>query len=248
MDRWGRTVCLIGAVGIVLFVGAACAKKSLKADMGSQSSQPARVSPGASAESSNRTTAATGRPEDALSEQDLGARAPGGGASGGGGQEPLGGFEPATAGKAPKEESVGNGTLVAKAVPSPGASERLKEMQQEQLATASAGLQDVFFSFDSWLLSEEGKQSLAQTAKWLLANPGERLSIEGHCDERGTLSYNVVLGEKRARAVRNYLVELGVDQARLLVVSFGKERPFCQASTEECYQQNRRGHLVVRLK
>ena len=66
--------------------------------------------------------------------------------------------------------------------------------------------------------------------------------------ERGTLAYNLVLGEKRAKAVRNYLVELGVGANRLAVVSYGKERPFCNERSESCYQQNRRGHVVVRSK
>ncbi|NJL16914.1 MAG: OmpA family protein [Nitrospira sp.] len=73
-----------------------------------------------------------------------------------------------------------------------------------------------------------------------------QLKIEGHCDERGTSAYNLVLGEKRAKAVRNYLVELGVVPDHLSVVSYGKERPFCTEHAESCYSQNRRGHLVVR--
>lgn len=164
------------------------------------------------------------------------------------GEGPLKGFEPVTPGKTPQEETVGSKTMVAKADPSAGVGERLEEMQREQLATAAAGLQDVFFGFDSWVLTETGRQSLAQAAKWLRENPGKRLTIEGHCDERGTVSYNFVLGEKRALAIRNYLIELGVDRTQLMVVSFGKERPFCKLSTEDCYQQNRRGHLVVRSK
>ena len=72
------------------------------------------------------------------------------------------------------------------------------------------------------------------------------MKVEGHCDERGTAAYNLVLGEKRAKAVRNYLVELGVGADRLSIVSYGKERPFCNERAESCYQQNRRGHLVVK--
>ena len=73
-----------------------------------------------------------------------------------------------------------------------------------------------------------------------------RITIEGHCDERGTSAYNLVLGEKRAKAARNYLVELGVSANRLGVVSYGKERPFCKEHSESCYAQNRRGHVVVK--
>jgi len=72
------------------------------------------------------------------------------------------------------------------------------------------------------------------------------LKVEGHCDERGTSAYNLVLAEKRAKSVRNYLMELGIKAERFVVVSYGKERPFCKERTEACYQQNRRGHLVVK--
>ena len=122
------------------------------------------------------------------------------------------------------------------------------EQAKEQAASAEAGLRDVFFGYDSWTITEDGRQSLTQDAQWIKANAGALVKIEGHCDERGTLAYNLVLGEKRAKAVRNYLVELGVGANRLSVVSYGKERPFCNERSESCYQQNRRGHVVVRSK
>ncbi|HEU4683643.1 MAG TPA: peptidoglycan-associated lipoprotein Pal [Nitrospira sp.] len=139
----------------------------------------------------------------------------------------------------------GGGTLLAKA--DPGSTGRqMEEIRAEQAASAAAGLRDVFFAYDSWTISEEGRQALARDAEWIKAHPGELIKVEGHCDERGTSAYNLVLGEKRAKAVRNYLVELGVGANRLSVVSYGKERPFCNEHAESCYQQNRRGHLVVR--
>ncbi len=273
MNKWCRTACLVSAVGMMVLGGVGCAKKSLEADVGSQSLQQGEAAMGGSGD---QATASTGLPGGSLSERDLIARTPaspdpgatgsgGSGSAGGmgmsqepvpaigsvgsaGGPEPLGGFEPVTGGKAPKEESVDSGIMVAKADPSAGTGERLEELQREQLATATAGLQDVFFGFDSWTLTADGRQSLTQAAKWLRANPAKRLTIEGHCDQRGTLSYNFVLGEKRALAIRNYLVELGVDKTRLMVVSYGKERPFCNQDAEDCYQQNRRGHLAVRAK
>ena len=73
-----------------------------------------------------------------------------------------------------------------------------------------------------------------------------QLKVEGHCDERGSSAYNLVLAEKRAKAVRNYLMDLGVKADRLTIVSYGKERPFCNDHSESCYQQNRRGHLVIK--
>jgi len=141
---------------------------------------------------------------------------------------------------------LGGGTMLAKANPSDSASRQLEEMRAEQAASAAAGLRDVFFGYDSWTIAEEGRDALTRDANWLKANPRVLVKVEGHCDERGTAAYNLVLGEKRAKAVRNYLVELGVGADRLSVVSYGKERPFCNERAESCYQQNRRGHLVVR--
>ncbi|WP_455245124.1 peptidoglycan-associated lipoprotein Pal [Petrachloros mirabilis] len=138
-----------------------------------------------------------------------------------------------------------NGTLMAKADPS-GTARQLEEMRAEQAASAAANLQDVFFGYDSWTITEEGRQALSRNAEWMRVNPKALVKIEGHCDDRGTSAYNLVLGEKRAKAVRNYLVELGISASRLSVVSYGKERPFCNERDESCYQQNRRGHLVVR--
>lgn len=124
------------------------------------------------------------------------------------------------------------------------------DSQQEQAARAMAGsdLEDVYFGFDSWKIADQAKQSLERDASWLRAHPDQKITIEGHCDERGTLEYNLVLGEKRAKAVKQYLSDLGVDAGRLHVTSFGKEKPFCKEHDEDCYQKNRRGHLVMRAK
>ena len=122
----------------------------------------------------------------------------------------------------------------------------MDEIRAEQAASAAAGLRDVLFGYDSWTISEDGRQALTRDAEWMKSNPSALVKVEGHCDERGTSAYNLVLGEKRAKAARNYLVELGVGANRLSVVSYGKERPFCNEHAESCYQQNRRGHLVVK--
>jgi peptidoglycan-associated lipoprotein len=120
-----------------------------------------------------------------------------------------------------------------------------EEIRREEAAAAAVGLNDVFFAFDSWTLSEEHMQTLARNAEWIKANPNARLKIGGHCDERGTQAYNLVLGERRAKTTRNYLAELGVGSNRLAVVSYGKERPFCKENDESCYQQNRRGQMLL---
>lgn len=152
----------------------------------------------------------------------------------------------------PGEERVSDDIVVAKAEPSSeavqAAKQRTQELQQEAAATADASLQDVYFAFDKWTIADEGKKALGADAQWLKANPGKALTIEGHCDERGTQAYNLVLSEKRAKAVRSYLVDLGIDAKRLALASYGKDRPFCREHTESCYQQNRRGHLVLKVK
>jgi peptidoglycan-associated lipoprotein len=148
--------------------------------------------------------------------------------------------------KNPSEERVGSGTMLAKVDPSSSAERQMAEVRAEQAASAAAGLRDVFFGYDSWVISEEGRQSLTHDADWMKSNPNAMIKVEGHCDERGTSAYNLVLGEKRAKAARNYLVELGVSANRLSVVSYGKERPSCNEHAESCYQQNRRGHLALK--
>jgi peptidoglycan-associated lipoprotein len=140
----------------------------------------------------------------------------------------------------------GASSLLAKADTSDTAGRQLEEIRAEQAASASAGLRDIFFGYDSWTISDDQRQSLSRDADWMKSNPGAVIKVEGHCDERGTSDYNLVLGEKRAKAVRNYLVELGISANRLSVVSYGKERPSCLEHAESCYQQNRRGHLVVK--
>ena len=148
--------------------------------------------------------------------------------------------------KNPSEERVGSGTMLAKVDPSSSAGRQMDEIRAEQAASSAAGLRDVFFAYDSWTISEEGRQALSRDAEWIKSNPSALLKVEGHCDERGTSAYNLVLGEKRAKAARNYLVELGAGANRLSVVSYGKERPTCNEHAESCYQQNRRGHLAVK--
>jgi len=148
--------------------------------------------------------------------------------------------------KNPSEERLGSGTLMAKVDPSSSAERQMAEVRAEQAASLAAGLRDVFFAYDSWTISEEGRQVLSRDAEWMKSNSNMQVKVEGYCDERGTSAYNLVLGEKRAKAARNYLVELGVGANRLSVVSYGKERPSCNEHAESCYQQNRRGHLAVK--
>ena len=134
---------------------------------------------------------------------------------------------------------------IAKAEPSDSLQERINQIRKAELAAASAGLLDVFFQFDSWALTEDGKQSLKQTLGWFEQNPTSNLIIEGHADQRGTQAYNMVLAKKRAVAVQDFLTQLGIATSRLTVISYGKDKPFCQDNTEVCHQLNRRGHLLI---
>ncbi|HEX8027442.1 MAG TPA: OmpA family protein [Vicinamibacterales bacterium] len=109
-------------------------------------------------------------------------------------------------------------------------------------------LGDVFFDLDMSTLKDEGKAALTTNATWLKRWTSTRISVEGHCDERGTAEYNLGLGERRANAVKAYLVELGVPGDRIVIVSKGKEAPFCTESNESCWRQNRVGHFVVTAK
>jgi len=135
---------------------------------------------------------------------------------------------------------------IAKAEPSDSLKDQMNRIKEKEFATAAAGLEDVFFQFDSWTLTQEGKQSLKRTLEWFEQDPSSNLTIEGHADQRGTQAYNMVLAKKRAVAVQDYLSQLGVDVSRLAVISYGKDKPFCQDATEVCHQLNRRGHLLVR--
>jgi peptidoglycan-associated lipoprotein len=142
-------------------------------------------------------------------------------------------------------ERLSPGIAVAKVDPATARRQR-DELRAEETATTAAGLRDVFFGYDTWSINEEGRQALIGNADWLRRHPAVQLKVEGHCDERGSSTYNFVLAEKRAKSVRNYLMDLGINRERVTVVSYGKERPFCKDRSEACYQQNRRGHLVVK--
>ncbi len=110
---------------------------------------------------------------------------------------------------------------------------------------AKAGSDTVYFGTDEYQLDASSQATLAAQAKWLLANPNVRASIEGHADERGTREYNMALGERRANAARDFLQAQGVPANRLLVTSWGKERPVAAGSDETAWAQNRRAVTVI---
>jgi peptidoglycan-associated lipoprotein len=106
-------------------------------------------------------------------------------------------------------------------------------------------VKDAYFDFNKADIRPDAREALAKTAEFLRSYPQVRVTIEGHCDERGSTEYNIGLGERRAQAAKNYLISLGIGANRMDTVSWGKERPFCTEHTEECWQQNRRAHFVA---
>ena len=103
----------------------------------------------------------------------------------------------------------------------------------------------VHFDYDKYEILEADRAVLQRQAAWLGKYPSVRVTIEGHCDERGTREYNLALGARRANAVKEYLVSLGVSAGRVETISYGKERPMCTESNESCYAQNRRGVTTI---
>lgn len=148
----------------------------------------------------------------------------------------------------PSEERLGKGGDIVSLSPSGISARQRAEITKEEKAAIEAGLLDVFFGYDQWMLSDGGMEALNLDAQWLKDHPKAVMRVEGHCDERGTADYNVVLGDKRAKAARNYLIESGVSPRQVAIVSYGKARPFCTDSNESCYQQNRRGHVLLNVK
>jgi peptidoglycan-associated lipoprotein len=106
-------------------------------------------------------------------------------------------------------------------------------------------LSTVFFDLDESTIRDDARGILQKNAEWMKRWPTTKITIEGHCDERGSAEYNLGLGERRAAAVRDYLVTLGIAADRMVVVSKGKESPVCTDKTESCWQQNRRGYPML---
>ena len=126
-------------------------------------------------------------------------------------------------------------------------SSSLKQLQEGKspVTPASSPLKDIYFDFDRYDLSADARTILRGNADWLKSNSNARVEVEGHCDDRGTNEYNLALGAKRAQAVREYLVTLGVAPARLSTISYGEEIPVCREATESCWRQNRRARFVI---
>ena len=110
---------------------------------------------------------------------------------------------------------------------------------------AGSALQEVFFEFDRYDLSNDARTTLKTAADWLRKNPSVRIEVEGHCDDRGTNEYNLALGAKRAQTAKDYLETLGVAAGRLSTISYGEEIPVCREHSESCWSKNRRDRFVA---
>lgn len=105
-------------------------------------------------------------------------------------------------------------------------------------------VKDAYFDYNKADIRADARDALGQTADFLRKYPQIKVTIEGHCDERGSTEYNLALGDRRATAVKQYLVSLGISADRMNTISYGKEKPFCTESNEDCWQKNRVGHFV----
>jgi peptidoglycan-associated lipoprotein len=118
-----------------------------------------------------------------------------------------------------------------------------KGSQEDFLASVAADR--IYFDTDQYNVDDQDQMTLRSQAQWLAANPGVRVTVEGHADERGTRDYNLALGERRANAAKNALAALGVDPSRITTISYGKERPAAMGSDEQAWAQNRRAVTVT---
>jgi peptidoglycan-associated lipoprotein len=147
--------------------------------------------------------------------------------------------------------SGGGGSATAEArvtVTAPPAAEAPKPLRLSDAEFFAANVKDVYFDYDKYEIRDDSANTLKMDARALSDSERSRLrfTIEGHCDERGSEKYNLALGDRRANAAKEYLVKLGIGTDRIDTISYGKERPFCAESNEECWRQNRRAHFVLK--
>jgi peptidoglycan-associated lipoprotein len=107
---------------------------------------------------------------------------------------------------------------------------------------------DVLFDYDKYDVKESYKTEMQAVSAWMTKNSSATISIEGHCDDRGTNEYNLALGDRRAKSVKDFLISVGVPSSRIETISYGEEKPLCTEQTEECWAKNRRAHFVILMK
>ncbi len=139
------------------------------------------------------------------------------------------------------KEATARITVTPAAAPPPTSSSTGNESDARMF---SQNVKDVFFDYDSYDISSQAQATIQSDARFLQQHPSMNFVLEGHCDERGSIEYNLALGENRAQATKTALVQAGIAATRMRTVSYGKEKPFCTESTESCWQQNRRAHFA----
>ena len=124
--------------------------------------------------------------------------------------------------------------------------EGISERELSVADMAKTVLMDVLFDYDKYNIKPESRPALDAVASFMNENMNLNIIIEGHCDERGTNEYNLVLGERRAKSTKTYLVSLGIASSRIITITYGEEKPICTMKDESCWQRNRRAHFVGR--
>ena len=236
LTRWSTVVF---ALGTIMFLGA-CAKKAapppptpppaLTAPTASLSANPNTLDPGQSTTLTWQTTNATDVSIDGIGPVDP---------SGSRQVTPADSttYHLIAKGAGGTQEATARVTVNAAAAPS-----TVSNATEEELF--SRNVKDIYFDYDKYDIRADQQGSLQGDAQFLQQHSNIHITIEGHCDERGSTEYNLALGASRADAVKNALIQAGVGGDRIKTISYGKEKPFCTESNESCWQQNRRGHFV----
>ena len=151
----------------------------------------------------------------------------------------------ATAPAAPAQPSPQTGEARVTQPPAPAETPVQPSPAAQAQAPAASPLKDVFFDFDRSAVRDDQKAALTEDVAWLKGHTKAKVTVEGHCDERGTAEYNLALGERRAKAVKDYLIAAGIPADLVSTISYGKERPFVLGHDESAWKWNRRGHFVI---
>jgi peptidoglycan-associated lipoprotein len=244
-----RNGYFLAAILFCLSVTAACSKNLMPPEgLGDTASVDSQMSQSGDSRSGGRGDAGRGDAgrgfginEESgsgfLSEENVGESARSGGFSPGG----FGGSDGSDG------SALGGGRFQSDAEPFLGGSGSggMDEARRDQDFKSTDNLKDIYFRFDQYDLDDQSRDTLRQNARYLQANSGAMIEIQGHCDERGTNNYNIALGERRAHSTKMYLVSQGVSARRIHVISYGEERPFCFDSNDACWLKNRRGHFRI---
>ena len=238
-----RNGYFLAAILFCLSVTAACSKNLMPPEgLGDTASVGSQMSQSGDSRSGGRGDAGRGfgineeSGSGFLSEENVGESARSGGFSPGGSDGSDGS----------DGSALGGGRFQSDAEPFLGGSGSggMDEARRQDFKS-TGNLKDIYFRFDQYDLDDQSRDTLRQNARYLQANSGAMIEIQGHCDERGTNNYNIALGERRSHSTKMYLVSQGVSARRIHVISYGEERPFCFDSNDACWLKNRRAHFRI---